>query len=159
MRRSIRALLAALAVAIILPAAVLAHWPVVDRYAYVSQGYHYYHQADDLAAPLGTYVVPMRSGTVVFAGWKNNCGGYQVWISHGNGLYSGYYHLSRVLAWKGEWVTDQTTRIGRVGMTGCATGTHVHFEVWRGYPWASGSYRVNPWYYIDSGTYLPYRYE
>jgi hypothetical protein len=30
--------------------------------------------------------------------------------------------------------------------------------VWRGYPWSSGSYRVNPWTYIDSGTYLPYRY-
>jgi murein DD-endopeptidase MepM/ murein hydrolase activator NlpD len=158
MRKPIRALVAALLVAILLPAAVLAHWPVADRYAYVSQGYHSYHQANDLAAPLGTYVVPMRSGKVVFAGWKNNCGGYQVWVSHGNGLYTGYYHLSRVLAWKGEWVTDQTTKIGRVGMSGCASGTHVHFEVWRGYPWGSGSYRVNPWYYIDSGWYLPYKY-
>jgi len=158
MRRSIRALLTALAVGIILPAAVLAHWPVADKTAYVSQGYHSYHQANDLAAPLGTYVVPIRSGRVVYAGWKNNCGGYQVWISHGNGLYSGYYHLSKVLAYKGQWVTDQVTKIGRVGMSGCASGTHVHFEVWRGYPWSSGSYRVNPWAYIDSGTYLPYKY-
>ncbi|MEA2607770.1 MAG: Peptidase family, partial [Chloroflexota bacterium] len=69
-----------------------------------------------------------------------------------------YYHLSRVIAYKGEYVTDQSTYLGRVGMSGCASGTHVHFEVWRGFPWASGSYRLNPWAYIDSGTYLPYRY-
>jgi murein DD-endopeptidase MepM/ murein hydrolase activator NlpD len=158
MAKPIRAIVAALVVAIILPAAVLAHWPVADRYAYISQGYHSYHQANDLAAPRGTPVVPMRSGRVVFAGWRNNCGGYQVWVSHGNGLYSAYYHLSSVLAWKGEWVKDQTTRIGRVGASGCASGSHVHFEVWRGYPWGSGSYRVRPWYYINTGYYLPYRY-
>jgi murein DD-endopeptidase MepM/ murein hydrolase activator NlpD len=158
MRKLNRAIVAAVVVAILLPAVVLAHWPVADRYAYVSQGYHSYHQANDLAAPIGTSVVPIRSGKVVFAGWKSNCGGYQVWVSHGNGLYSGYYHLSKVLAWKGEWVTDSVTKIGRVGESGCASGPHVHFEVWRGYPWASGSYRVNPWSYIDSGTWLPYRY-
>jgi len=50
------------------------------------------------------------------------------------------------------------TRLGRVGKSGCAQGTHVHVEVWRGFPWASGSYRVDPWKYINSGTWLPYRY-
>jgi len=158
MRLPIRALLAALVVAVLLPAVASAHWPIATKSSYLSQAYHSYHQANDLAAPGGTYVLPIRSGKVVFAGWKNNCGGYQVWVSHGNGLYSAYYHLSQELAWSGEWVTDQTTRIGRVGMSGCATGTHVHLEVWRGYPWGSGSYRVNPWSYIDYGSYLPSRY-
>jgi murein DD-endopeptidase MepM/ murein hydrolase activator NlpD len=142
MRRSIRALLVALLVAIILPAAVLAHWPVVDRSAYVSQGYHYYHQANDLAAPLGTYVVPIRSGTVVFAGWKNNCGGYQVWLSHGNNFYTGYYHMSAVLVGAGQYVS-RGQQIGRLGMSGCATGPHLHFETWIGPIW-DGGYRVNP---------------
>jgi murein DD-endopeptidase MepM/ murein hydrolase activator NlpD len=158
MRKSIRAFLAAMLVAIILPAAVLAHWPVANRSSYVSQGYWSGHRAYDIASYSGTPVVPIRSGLVVFTGWKSNCGGYQVWVSHGNGLYSAYYHLSSISSWGGEWITDQTTRLGRVGASGCATGPHLHIEVWRGYPWARGSYRVNPWGYIDSGYYEPYRY-
>src|SRR5215213_5862162 len=143
MRRSIRAIAAALVVAFVLPVAVLASWPVANRSSYVSQGYHSYHKADDIASYSGTRVVPMRSGHVVFAGWKNNCGGYQVWVSHGNGLYSAYYHLRSEVSYKGQPVYGQKTTIGYVGMTGCATGNHLHMEVWRGYPWASGSYRVN----------------
>jgi murein DD-endopeptidase MepM/ murein hydrolase activator NlpD len=158
MRKSIRAFLAAMFVAIILPAAVLAHWPVANRSSYVSQGYWSGHRAYDIATSKGTQVVAIRSGTVIFAGWKSNCGGYQVWVSHGNGLYSAYYHLSSIESWKGEWVKDEWTRIGRSGASGCATGPHVHVEVWRGYPWRSGSYRVNPWSYIASGWYEPYRY-
>jgi murein DD-endopeptidase MepM/ murein hydrolase activator NlpD len=100
----------------------------------------------------------MRSGKVVFAGRKANCGGYQVWVSHGSGLYSAYYHLRSYAVRKGKWVKSQSTRLGRVGESGCATGPHLHMEVWRGFPWASGSYRVSPWRYIDSGYWLPYRY-
>ncbi|HUQ43258.1 MAG TPA: M23 family metallopeptidase [Candidatus Limnocylindria bacterium] len=158
MRRSIRAIGAALIVALVLPVAVLASWPVANRSSYVSQGYHSYHKADDIASYSGTRVVPMRSGKVVFAGWKSNCGGYQVWVSHGNGLYSAYYHLRSEAVSKGQAVTRQETTLGRVGESGCASGPHLHMEVWRGYPWASGSYRVRPWSYIDSGYYLPYRY-
>lgn len=158
MRKSTRALVAALVVATILPAAVAAHWPVADRYSYRSQGYWSGHKADDIAAPKGTRIVPIRSGKVIFAGWKSNCGGYQVWVSHGNGLYSAYYHMSSIAVYKGKWVTDQTTTLGRVGASGCATGSHLHVEVWRGWPWHSDSYRLNPWNFIDSGYYLPYRY-
>jgi murein DD-endopeptidase MepM/ murein hydrolase activator NlpD len=158
MRRSIRAIAAALVVALVLPVATMAAWPVANRYSWVSQGYHSYHKADDIASYSGTKVVPMRSGKVVFAGWKRNCGGYQVWVSHGNGLYSAYYHLRSESVSKGQWVTQSQTVLGRVGSTGCATGPHLHFEVWRGFPWASGSYRVRPWGYIDQGSYLPYRY-
>jgi murein DD-endopeptidase MepM/ murein hydrolase activator NlpD len=160
MRKRVSALLAAMFAAIVLPAAVVAHWPVANHYSWVSQGYWSGHRAYDLAAPLGTTVVAIRSGTVVFAGWRNNCGGYQVWVSHGNGLYSAYYHLEHgtINVVKGQHVYDYTTRLARVGESGCATGPHTHVEVWRGYPWASGSYRVNPWTYIDSGPWLPYRY-
>jgi len=158
MRRSIRALAAALTVALILPAVVVASWPVATRSSWISQGWHTYHRADDIAAAPGTPVVPIQSGKVVFAGWKSNCGGTQVWISHGNGLYSAYYHLRSESVSKGQLVTAQVTRIGRVGSSGCATGPHVHVEVWRGFPWASGSYRIRPWAFIDSGTFLPSRY-
>lgn len=158
MRRSIRATAAALVVALILPVATTASWPVANRYAWISRGYASYHKATDIASYSGTRVVPMRSGKVVFSGWKRNCGGYQVWVSHGNGLYSAYYHLRSYAVSKGQYVKRQETKLGRVGSTGCSTGAHLHFEVWKGYPWASGSYRVKPWNYIDSGTYLPYRY-
>jgi murein DD-endopeptidase MepM/ murein hydrolase activator NlpD len=149
---------AALTVALILPAVVVASWPVATSSSWVSQGWHTYHRADDIAAAAGTPVVPIRSGKVVFAGWKTNCGGYQVWVSHGNGLYSAYYHLRSESVSKGQYVTAQVTRLGRVGSSGCASGTHLHIEVWRGYPWQGGSYRVKPWDYIDSGTYLPWKY-
>ena len=158
MRKSIRAIAAALVVALVLPVATMAAWPVANRYAWVSQGYHSYHKANDIASYSGTKVVPMRSGRVVFAGWKKNCGGYQVYVSHGNGLYSAYYHLRSESVSKGQWVTKSQTQLGRVGESGCATGPHLHFEVWRGFPWSSGSYRVKPWSYINEGTYFPYKY-
>jgi murein DD-endopeptidase MepM/ murein hydrolase activator NlpD len=135
-----------------------ASWPVASRSSYVSQWYRSSHRADDIAAAGGTRILPIRSGRVVFAGWRSNCGGYQVWVSHGSGLYSAYYHMSRETSWSGRWVTRGSSTLGYVGRTGCASGNHLHIEVWRGYPWRSGSYRVNPWNYIDSGYYLPYRY-
>jgi len=158
MRRSIRAIAAALTVALILPAVVLSAWPVADRHSYISQYFHKGHRADDIAAEAGTPVAPIKSGRVVFAGWKRNCGGYQVWVSHGNGLYSAYYHLRSESVFRGQNVKASETRLGRVGHSGCADGTHLHLEVWRGFPWGSGSYRVNPWKRINSGYWLPYRY-
>ena len=83
--------------------------------------------------------------------------GHLLIIDHGMGLSSAFLHSSELLVHEGEAVR-QGQPIGRIGMTGRATGPHLHVEVWRGRPWASGSYRVKPWSYIDSGTYLPYRY-
>ena len=34
--------------------------------------------------------------------------------------------------------------IGFVGDTGWATGAHVHYSMWRGYPWRNGSTTLNP---------------
>lgn len=156
-----RAVLAAAMAALLLATASIpanASWPVASRSSYRSQGYHPGHRANDIAATRGTRVVPIRSGRVVFAGWKSNCGGWQVWVSHGDGLYSAYYHLSRESTASGRYVSRQSTTIGYVGTSGCVTGPHLHIEVWRGYPWRSGSARVNPWNYIDSGYYLPNRY-
>ena len=75
MRSSIRAIVAALAVALILPAVVGAAWPVATRDSWISQAFKQTHKADDIAAAAGTPVVPMKTGKVIFAGWKSNCGG------------------------------------------------------------------------------------
>lgn len=157
MNRITRALVMALAVAIIVPSVATAHWPVVNRTSYVSQWMTTRHKAIDIASARGSTIVPIRAGRVIFAGWRNNCGGYQVWVSHGSGLYSAYYHMSKHVSWKGRSVAA-TTRIGYVGTTGCSTGNHLHIEVWKGWPWARGSVRVNPWGYINHGIYLPARY-
>jgi len=157
-KRMTKAITAALTAALLFPALASAVWPVASGSSYISRYYSSYHKAVDIAAPRWTRVVPMKSGRTVFAGWRNNCGGYQVWVGHGDGLYSAYYHLARETSWGGELVTGGSETIGYVGTTGCATGSHVHVEVWRGYPWRSGSYRVNPWNWIDSGAYLPSRY-
>jgi murein DD-endopeptidase MepM/ murein hydrolase activator NlpD len=161
-RTSTRRIAMAAALGAILVAAaaipVGASWPVATKNSYVSQWSSSRHIALDIAAPGGTRIIPIRSGKVIFAGWKSNCGGWQVWVNHGNGLYSAYYHMSRHTSYAGKPVTRQTTTLGYVGKTGCATGNHVHLEVWRGYPWRSGSYRVNPKNYVMTGTYLPNRY-
>lgn len=122
-------------------------WPVVGGGNYISQGFWSGHPGVDIAAHSGTPIVAARPGQVVFAGWQSNCGGYQVWLSIGNGMYIGMYHMSAVLVHTGQ-VVARGQEVGRVGMSGCATGTHCHFEVWIGYPWKAASYRVNPLHYI-----------
>ena len=120
-------------------------WPVPG--GYISQYFHYSHPALDIAAPYGSRIVAAAPGTVIFAGWKSNGGGYQVWVSHGSNLYTGYYHMSSISVGIGEHV-GRGSQVGRVGQSGAATGPHCHFEVWRGYPWENSSYRVNPLGYL-----------
>ena len=118
-------------------------WPVVGGGNYISQYFHYGHYGVDIAADFGTPILAPVAGHVIFAGWKSNGGGYQVWIQLGNGLYTAQYHMSAVTVSTGQDVA-KGQRVGRIGMTGWASGPHCHFEVWVGYPWESGSYRVNP---------------
>jgi murein DD-endopeptidase MepM/ murein hydrolase activator NlpD len=120
-------------------------WPVPG--GSISQYFHYGHPALDIQAPFGTRVLAAAGGSVVFAGWNDNGGGYQIWVSHGSGLFTTYNHLSSINVGSGERV-GRGQQIGRVGQSGWATGPHLHFEVWRGYPWAGSSYRVNPLIYL-----------
>jgi murein DD-endopeptidase MepM/ murein hydrolase activator NlpD len=123
------------------------HWPVVGGGNYISQYAHSGHVALDIAGDYGSPVVAAAGGRVVFAGWKSNGGGWQVWISHGNGMYTTYNHMSGVSVGNGQSV-GRGTRVGRLGNSGWATGPHLHFEVWRGgQPW-SGGYQVNPMRYF-----------
>ncbi len=122
-------------------------WPVVGGGNYISQYAHAGHMALDVAADYGATVVAAAGGRVVFAGWKNNGGGWQVWISHGSGMYSTYNHMSGVSVGNGQSV-GRGQRVGRIGSSGWATGPHLHFEVWLGgMPW-SGGYQVNPLRYF-----------
>lgn len=103
-------------------------WPVNGR---ISSGYGMrwgkLHAAIDIAAASGTPIVAADSGVVTFAGWRGNYG-YLVEISHGNGYATRYAHCSKLLVSRGQRVSRGQV-VARVGRTGYATGTHVHFEV------------------------------
>jgi murein DD-endopeptidase MepM/ murein hydrolase activator NlpD len=107
------------------------------------RGFTRTHLGMDISNAYGAPIVAAGDGVVVFTGWRNNCGGYQVIIAHGSNLYTGYYHLSGILVNTGQKVT-RGTRIGRMGQTGCATGPHLHFVVSRGFPLAGASTLYNP---------------
>ncbi len=121
-------------------------WPVAGGHNYISQYFHSGHYALDIAADYGSTVRAAASGTVTFAGWKNNGGGYQVWVSHGSGLYTTYNHMSAITVGRGQHV-GRGQQVGRIGQSGDATGPHLHFEVWRGPIWDGGT-RVNPLLYL-----------
>ena len=129
-------------------------WPVGEP-NYVSQWFWAGHHAIDIAAPLGTPVYAAVSGTVVFAGIKyagsaGYGGGLVIWVMVNSKLYSPYNHLSRSYVHVGQRVVVGQ-RIGSVGQSGDATGPHLHFEVWLGYPWALGTVAdaVNPCIYLS----------
>jgi murein DD-endopeptidase MepM/ murein hydrolase activator NlpD len=119
-------------------------WPTSSHH--ISQYYHYGHYGIDIDGSTGNPIYAAAGGTVTFAGWKSNGGGYQVWISHGSGLYTTYNHMSSVSVGRGQHV-GRGQRVGRMGATGFATGSHLHFEVWRGPIW-NGGRRVNPLGYL-----------
>jgi len=84
------------------------------------------HDGVDYGAPMGTPVLAIANGVVVFAGWKGGYGNL-VCIRHDRGTESRYGHLQRMFVKTGSRV-KQGERIGLVGMTGDATGPHLHFE-------------------------------
>jgi murein DD-endopeptidase MepM/ murein hydrolase activator NlpD len=87
------------------------------------------HTGTDYAAPIGTPVHAIGDGVVVSAGWMGGYGN-AIDIRHSNGYISRYGHLSRIGngIYPGKRVNMGTT-IGYVGMTGWATGPHLHFEI------------------------------
>jgi murein DD-endopeptidase MepM/ murein hydrolase activator NlpD len=84
------------------------------------------HLGVDYGAPMGTAVRTVGDGTVEFAGRQNGYGNV-IQIKHGNDRSTLYAHLSRIDVHRGEHV-EQGETIGAVGMTGWATGPHLHFE-------------------------------
>ncbi len=84
------------------------------------------HFGIDLAAPTGTAVVASGAGRVVFAA-DRIITGKSVVIEHLPGVFGLYYHLDRLDVAEGELVR-RGQPIGTVGMTGLATGPHLHWE-------------------------------
>ncbi len=92
-------------------------------------GYTRMHKGIDFAVPQGTPVMAAGSGKVTFKGWAGEYGNLVV-IDHGNGYSTAYGHLSRFAGdtHVGEHVS-QGDVVAFSGMTGLATGPHLHYEI------------------------------
>ncbi len=89
------------------------------------------HTGTDYAIGLGTSVKSVANGTVVLTG-EHFFAGTSVYVDHGDGLISMYYHLSEIKAEVGQEV-KRGDEVGLVGSTGRSTGPHLHLGVrWRG---------------------------
>lgn len=95
----------------------------------LTQGLHGYNGVD-IGAPNGTPIYAAAAGTVIVAkgggGYNGGYGNYIV-ISHENGTQTLYAHMSKLAVSGGA--VEKGDVIGYVGITGKATGYHLHFEV------------------------------
>jgi murein DD-endopeptidase MepM/ murein hydrolase activator NlpD len=85
------------------------------------------HKGVDYAARSGTPIMAAGDGKVSFVGWRNGYG-RAVIIDHGNNRSTLYGHMSAWGKYKTGQRVAQGSTIGYVGMTGLATGPHLHYE-------------------------------
>lgn len=85
------------------------------------------HTGLDLAADAGTAVLASLPGRVLLAEPVGDYG-LTVLLDHGGGLQTLYAHLRSAAVQPGAWL-ERGQALGAVGMSGSATGPHLHFEV------------------------------
>jgi murein DD-endopeptidase MepM/ murein hydrolase activator NlpD len=86
------------------------------------------HRGTDYAAPTGTPIRAAGDGKVQFRGWQNGYGNVVI-VEHGGRYTTLYGHMSRFApALKVGSRVRQGELVGYVGMTGLATGPHLHYE-------------------------------
>jgi len=100
-----------------------------------------FHRGIDIEATEGTKIRAALGGKVVEAGEEPTYGKY-IKIEHTDGITTVYAHCSKIIAEKGQKV-NQGDIIAEVGDTGAATGSHLHFEIWK------DGKSLNPSNYID----------
>jgi murein DD-endopeptidase MepM/ murein hydrolase activator NlpD len=103
------------------------------------------HNGEDIGAPMGTDVAASNDGVVRLT-VDHIFSGRGIYVDHGLGFYTMYFHLSEVLVKDGDLVIAGQI-IGKVGATGRATGPHLHWGV------KLNGARVNPYTLLD----LPFK--
>lgn len=116
-------------------------WPATCSSISSPFGYRWgtLHDAVDIAGcGYGSNIFAAQAGTVVQSGYKYDNGEY-VTIDHHNGYYTLYAHMvsgsRRVRV--GDYV-EKGQVLGGMGRTGAATGVHLHFAFWNGFPYRGG---------------------
>ncbi|TAN47675.1 MAG: M23 family metallopeptidase [Methylococcaceae bacterium] len=99
------------------------------------------HSGLDIAAPAGAPITAPAAGKVINTG-DYFFNGNAVFVDHGQGLITGYFHLSRVDVHAGQMV-DKGDALGAVGATGRVTGPHLHWNVY-----LNGA-KVNPALFVN----------
>lgn len=100
--------------------------PFGNRREY-SDGTVRFHRGIDFGANIGTPVVAVNNGVVLFSGEKRVRGKVVV-LDHGCGVFTEYWHLDSLAVTGGQLIA-KGTQIGTVGNTGLSTGPHLHFGV------------------------------
>jgi murein DD-endopeptidase MepM/ murein hydrolase activator NlpD len=120
-------------------------WPVRGRITSpygvrVLNGRKEFHAGIDIGGPTGTNIVAAESGRVSYAGYMRGFGNVII-LSHDRGYSTVYAHNLVNLVKKGQYVKKGSI-IGKVGRTGNASGSHLHFEI------RLGGKPVNPLPYL-----------
>ena len=138
-------------------------WPITG--SYVSSGYKWrrlggvtnFHGAIDIPSSRGTPIKAAAGGVVIIARYYGAAGN-TVFIDHGGGMTTLYFHMNTIYASVGQTVVTGDT-IGTVGTTGRTTGPHLHFEVRLKNPYSvdcnlpyldpTSRGRMNPYCFLD----------
>ena len=131
------------------------YWPTEKRYRNnITSPYGYrwggqFHAGVDIAGGYGSKIYATNNGVVVeskfdqyYENGKKRGNGHYIIIDHKNGWYSSYAHLSSRSVAIGDKV-EMGQVIGYMGETGYATGVHLHFSLWKGYPFRGGCQKTN----------------
>ena len=86
-----------------------------------------WHNGFDIAGPVGTDIMAVAGGVVVFSGTNGGFGLF-IEINHGNGYITRYAHCDELLVKVGD-VVSSGQLIAKMGNTGRSTGPHLHLEV------------------------------
>lgn len=107
-----------------------------------------YHSGTDFRAAVGTKVYAANDGVVRLSKDRYYAGGSLI-IDHGYGIFTQYYHLSKLLVKNGDKV-KKGQLIALSGDSGRVTGAHLHFGIF-----ANGT-QVNPLDFIEKfNTFFP----
>lgn len=120
-------------------------WPTARPYI-ISSTYGWrwgkMHEGYDISGTgRGSPIYATNNGVVVRAGYTGTNGNY-VYINHNNGYYSVYAHMDSIRVTEGQ-IVEGGQVIGTMGDSGFATGVHLHFAIYYGYPFLGGV-SINP---------------
>jgi murein DD-endopeptidase MepM/ murein hydrolase activator NlpD len=129
-------------------------FPVAGRYSYGTAANRFgaprtghTHQGQDVLAAEGTPLVSPVSGRVLYRAYQRGGAGNYVVIHGSDHRDYVMMHLQSTASVSVGSAVRAGQRVGRVGHTGDAQGSHLHFEIWVG-GWYAGGHPIDPLPYL-----------